>query len=75
MELGNNAPTDIMSINEHQQLLRDLKGIVESLLISSVDNVWNVYGGLNRLHTAVENIFKHQCKILKSDVSMSHIAF
>lgn len=72
MDVGNNATIDTMSINEHQQLLRDLKAIVESLLISRVDNVWNVYGGLNRLHTAVENIFKHQCKVLKSDVSMRH---
>lgn len=54
---------------EYPQLLRDLKGIVEGLLISQVANVWNVYGGLNRLHSVVENIFKHQFKIYSQDVS------
>lgn len=54
---------------DYQQLLRDLKGIVEGLLISQVANVWNVYGGLNRLHTVIDNIFKHQLKIADNEVS------
>lgn len=44
-----------------QQLLRELKGTVEGLLVSQVPNVWSVFGGLNRLHAAVEKIFKHAC--------------
>lgn len=56
-------------VSEYQQLLRDLKSVVEGLLISQVANVWNVYGGLNRLHSVVENIFKHQFKVYTSTVS------
>lgn len=48
--------------SRHQQLLRDLKSTVESLLCGQVTNVWSVYGGLNRLHRALEKIFKLGCK-------------
>lgn len=44
-----------------QQLLRELKNTVEGLLASQVPNVWSVFGGLNRLHSSVEKIFKHAC--------------
>lgn len=60
---------NLLLVSEYQQLLRDLKSVVESLLLSQVANVWNVYGGLNRLHNVVENIFKHQFKILNHNVS------
>lgn len=60
---------------EYQQLLRDLKSVVESLLLSQVANVWNVYGGLNRLHNVVENIFKHQLKIINQYVSLVNYDF
>ncbi|XP_023704978.1 run domain Beclin-1-interacting and cysteine-rich domain-containing protein isoform X3 [Cryptotermes secundus] len=52
---------------EYQQLLHSLKGTVEGLLISQVSNVWNVYGGLNRLHNAMEKIFKHGCRVFNHD--------
>ncbi|CAG2059493.1 unnamed protein product, partial [Timema podura] len=52
---------------EYQQLLQSLKGTVEGLLISHVSNVWNIYGGLNRLHKAMEKIFKHGCRVFNHD--------
>ncbi|XP_012225046.1 run domain Beclin-1-interacting and cysteine-rich domain-containing protein [Linepithema humile] len=56
-----------MSENVHSkeqwQLLHNLRSTVEGLLIDGVSNVWNVYGGLNRLHNAMERIFKHGCRI------------
>lgn len=56
---------------ERQALLKDLKCTVESLLSSQVANVWNVYGGLNRLHQAMEKIFRHQCIVyFTSQVSL-----
>jgi hypothetical protein len=53
---------------EYRQLLQSLKGTVEGLLISQVSNVWDIYGGLNRLHSAVEKIFKHGCRVFNHDV-------
>jgi hypothetical protein len=52
----------------YKQLLRSLKGTVEGLLISQVSNVWNIYGGLNRLLDAMEKIFKHGCRVFNHDV-------
>ncbi|XP_066589438.1 run domain Beclin-1-interacting and cysteine-rich domain-containing protein isoform X2 [Prorops nasuta] len=46
-----------------KHLLQNLKATVEGLLIDGVPNVWDVYGGLNRLHSVIENIFKHGCRI------------
>ncbi|XP_011877709.1 PREDICTED: run domain Beclin-1 interacting and cysteine-rich containing protein [Vollenhovia emeryi] len=48
---------------EQWQLLHSLRSTVEGLLIDGVSNVWNVYGGLNRLHSVMERIFKHGCRI------------
>lgn len=48
---------------EQWQLLQSLRSTAEGLLIDGVSNVWNVYGGLNRLHNAMERIFKHGCRI------------
>lgn len=56
-----------------QQLLRELKNTVEGLLVSQVANVWSIFGGLNRLHSSVEKIFKHACVECTKDVSMSHV--
>lgn len=55
---------------EYQQLLQSLKGTVEGLLISQVSNVWNIYGGLIRLHNAMEKIFKHGCRVFNHDVRL-----
>ncbi|KAG5326878.1 RUBIC protein, partial [Acromyrmex heyeri] len=56
-----------MSENTHNkeqwQLLHSLRSTVEGLLIDGMSNVWNVYGGLNRLHSVMEQIFKHGCRI------------
>ncbi|KAK6622632.1 hypothetical protein RUM43_008474 [Polyplax serrata] len=48
-----------------QELLHLLKVTVEGLLVNQVRNVWNIYGGLNRLYFTIEKIFKHGCKINK----------
>ncbi|XP_071453937.1 run domain Beclin-1-interacting and cysteine-rich domain-containing protein isoform X2 [Hetaerina americana] len=58
---------DKYRVEEHQQLLQSLKGTVEGLLISQVSNVWNIYGGLNRLYNAMKNIFKHGCRVFTQD--------
>ncbi|XP_043256250.1 run domain Beclin-1-interacting and cysteine-rich domain-containing protein isoform X1 [Colletes gigas] len=50
-------------IKEQWQLLQCLRTTVECLLVDGVLNVWNVYGGLNRLHNVMERIFKHGCRI------------
>ncbi|RLU20784.1 hypothetical protein DMN91_007398 [Ooceraea biroi] len=52
---------------EQWQLLQGLRSTVEGLLIDGVCNVWNVYGGLNRLHNVMERIFKHGCRIFDSN--------
>lgn len=52
---------------EQWQLLHSLRSTVEGLLIDGVSNVWNVYGGLNRLHSVMERIFKHGCRIFDPD--------
>jgi hypothetical protein len=44
-------------------LLRALKGTAEGLLASHTANVWSVYGGLGRLHTAVLRILQHRLRI------------
>lgn len=64
---------DRMSENIHNkekwQLLQSLRSTVEGLMIDGVSSVWNVYGGLNRLHNVVEQIFKHGCRIYDPNVS------
>jgi hypothetical protein len=60
---------------EYQLLLHSLKGTAEGLLISQVSNVWDIYGGLNRLHNAMENIFKHGCRVFNHDVRFYVIGF
>lgn len=56
-------------IKEQWQLLQSLRSTVEGLLVYGVSNVWNVYGGLNRLHSVIEQIFKHGCRIFDPLVS------
>ncbi|KAL1124264.1 hypothetical protein AAG570_002034 [Ranatra chinensis] len=51
----------------HQELLLSLKTVVEGLLSSQVLNVWNVYGGLSRLHQVLERILKHGCSVFKQN--------
>ncbi|XP_070158567.1 run domain Beclin-1-interacting and cysteine-rich domain-containing protein [Polyergus mexicanus] len=53
-------------VKEQWQLLQSLRSTAEGLLIG-VSNVWNVYGGLNRLHNAMERIFKHGCRIFDTN--------
>lgn len=55
-------------VKEQWQLLQSLRTTVEGLLIDGVLNVWNVYGGLNRLHHVMERIFKHGCRIFNRNV-------
>ena len=45
----------------HERML-GLKGIVEGLLALPSNNVWNTYGGLDRLAAAVERILTHRMK-------------
>ncbi|KAJ8684242.1 hypothetical protein QAD02_020034 [Eretmocerus hayati] len=52
---------------ERWQLLQTLRSTVEGLLTNGVSNVWNVYGGLNRLHNIMEKIFKHGSRIFNPD--------
>ncbi|KAL3281835.1 hypothetical protein HHI36_005035 [Cryptolaemus montrouzieri] len=59
---------------KHEQLLRDLKTIIDGLLSTQVANVWSIYGGLNRLHSLLEKIFKHGCKN-SDDVNGSYFEF
>lgn len=59
-----------MAGREEVELLLLLKGTVEGLLISQVANVWSIYGGLNRLHSAMERIFKHGFRVFNPDVSL-----
>jgi len=54
---------------EQWHLLQSLRSTVEGLLIDGVSNVWDVYGGLNRLHNVMEQIFKHGCRIFDPNVS------
>lgn len=53
---------------EYRHLLLNLKTTAEALFLSQACNVWNVYGGLNRLHDVIENIFQHGTKVYKPDV-------
>lgn len=52
----------------HQRLLLQLKTTVEGLLANQLSNVWHVYGGLNRLHSVLEQIFKHGFRVFNSVV-------
>ncbi|XP_014248019.1 run domain Beclin-1-interacting and cysteine-rich domain-containing protein [Cimex lectularius] len=51
----------------HQQLLQTLKSVVEGLLNCQVANVWDIYGGLSRLHSILERILKHEFRIFKQN--------
>lgn len=51
-----------------QDLLKDLKATIEGLLVGQLDNVWSVYGGLNRLHNDISRIFQNGCKSESSNV-------
>lgn len=62
-------------VREKYQLLQSLRSTVEGLLTNGVSNVWNVYGGLNRLHNIMEKIFKHGCRIFDSKVSVLNYIF
>lgn len=60
---------------KYKQLLLDLKCTVEGLLVAQVTNVWSIYGGLNRLHNAIEKIFKHGCKAISEDTTSDYWKF
>ncbi|CAH0382427.1 unnamed protein product [Bemisia tabaci] len=49
--------------DECRALLQDLRQTIETQLISQVSNVWNIFGGLNRLHPVVLKIFKHRSRV------------
>lgn len=57
---------DLRANREYQQLLQCLRSTVDGLLVSQVSNVWNVYGGLNRLHKSMEKIFRHGTRVFDS---------
>uniref|UniRef100_A0A023F0V8 RUN domain-containing protein n=1 Tax=Triatoma infestans TaxID=30076 RepID=A0A023F0V8_TRIIF len=56
-----------MMDDSHQQLLLNLKTVVEGLLSCQVPSIWNIYGALNRLHRVIEKIFKHEFRIYKQN--------
>ncbi|KAK3925173.1 Run domain Beclin-1-interacting and cysteine-rich domain-containing protein [Frankliniella fusca] len=56
-----------MAGRDEVELLLLLKRTVEGLLISQVANVWSIYGGLNRLHCAMEQIFKHGYQVFNQE--------
>lgn len=51
-----------------RQLLQSLKSTAEGLLVGHSTNVWSVYGGLQRLHSAVLKILQHGLRIHNSQV-------
>ncbi|XP_013409289.1 run domain Beclin-1-interacting and cysteine-rich domain-containing protein-like [Lingula anatina] len=51
---------------QHHGLLTGLKSTVEGLLATNSTNVWNTYGGLTRLCTAVEKILNHKLKVTQT---------
>lgn len=51
-----------------RQLLQSLKATAEGLLAGHSTNVWSVYGGLQRLHSAVLKILQHGLRIHNSQV-------
>lgn len=59
-----------MGARDEVELLLLLKGTVEGLLTYQVANVWSIYGGLNRLHCAMERIFKHGYQVFNQEVSI-----
>lgn len=56
---------------QYRSILHLLKSTTEGLLINQVSNVWNIYGGLNRLHHIMEKIFKHGCRVFTQEVILS----
>lgn len=62
-------------IKEQWQLLQNLRSTVEGLLVDGVLNVWDVYGGLNRLHNVMERIFKHGCRIFNRNVRLNPLTY
>lgn len=54
--------------DECRALLQDLRQTIETQLISQVSNVWNIFGGLNRLHPVVLKIFKHRSRVFNQGV-------
>ncbi|XP_076324013.1 run domain Beclin-1-interacting and cysteine-rich domain-containing protein rubicon isoform X3 [Tachypleus tridentatus] len=59
--------------DEKLQLLLYVKDTVEGLVASCSTNVWNTYGGLSRLCTAVEGVLSHEIKL--SQGSGSYLDF
>ncbi|CAM1330649.1 KIAA0226 (predicted) [Pycnogonum litorale] len=49
--------------DECHQLLLSIKSTVEGLLASRTSNVWNTYGGLQRLCSDVEKMLNHRLQI------------
>lgn len=60
---------------EYQHLLQNLKLTVDGLLIRQVSNVWSIYGGLNRVHNAMEKILKHGCRVFTPQVIYLHLNY
>lgn len=47
---------------KHEQLLRELKTVVESLLSVRVSNIWAINGALKKTHVILDKIFRHGAK-------------
>jgi len=59
-------------MEEFPILLDNLKSTVECLSMSSQTNIWEVCGGLDRLHSIMMTIFKHGCISINSNVSENY---
>ncbi|OAD58627.1 Run domain Beclin-1 interacting and cystein-rich containing protein, partial [Eufriesea mexicana] len=64
-------------IKEQWQLLQSLRCTVEGLLVDGVSNVWDVYGGLNRLHNGEPDcwIFIQGLNWLQPSVALSPVVY
>ncbi|KAG1701406.1 Run domain Beclin-1-interacting and cysteine-rich domain-containing protein [Nymphon striatum] len=58
--------------SECHQLLLGLKSTVEGLLANQSSNVWNTYGGLNRLSAQIEKTLNHKLRISQGITNFWH---
>ena len=63
MSLCVNLMFNLFFRQEWHQLLISVKSTVEGLLASQSVNVWNTYGGLERLSKNIQHILSHDLKV------------
>ncbi|ESO98855.1 hypothetical protein LOTGIDRAFT_158804 [Lottia gigantea] len=56
-------------------LLMGLKSTVEGLLANQSINVWNIYGGLNRVCKHVEDILLHRIKLQEEKADDNQVSY